>query len=768
MADKTNNIIYRIEVDSRSGKLNIDGVTKSFEQADKAFLKLQKDVAKGIPNATKNVKNLGDATGSATSATMELSRVISDAPYGIRGMANNITQLVSQLGTASTKAGGLTGALKLMGKQLMGPLGIVFAITAAVSALDFFFGANKKAEESMDSFRVTASKTATDLKSLLIVMNEDMLSKEDLANVVDKVNEKYKDLNISIDEEGKLTKESRIQIDKKIKSMGKLALANAMMAEIEKKQSEIAKAAVEMQEDTSKDLEKLGLEDLETFKQRQDETEEAYVKRMNALGKHQEGYYKGEIDVDRVNRIARVRRQVANFEETKKRVEEQTKELLKISTTEGFFDSFFDSPDKKKTKGGGKDKKISPFKTPKELEIDVKNAENSIIQYEKKIEDARLKKELNDKLSEATTEEEKRKIREEYQLKRLQNQLDSEKKILELKLATEKTVVNTKRDNHIDDLKRATDLYIHKVKLNDKLSAKEKEQMIGIAESQLQIATNQANTEADEAIIEIKDKYKTLFGFFEQLGIARKDALTSGFGGEEEGEDSEIAKLNAFVSKYMEISGVLTSFMNGEFERQLTTEQNKTNALNNELRERLNNENLSADERKNIQLKIARNDEVLRKKQEQIKKKQFRLNKAANIANALVNTYATASIAFKNSMANPLNKVLPDGGLSKAKISAGIATAFGLANVAMIARQKFQSSISSAPSAGALGGGGSSGSGRGDRSFNFNLAGASQENQLAQTLQGRFDQPLQAYVVSRDITNQQQLDLDIENNASFG
>ena len=92
-------------------------------------------------------KNLGDATGSATSATMELSRVISDAPYGIRGMANNITQLVSQLGTASTKAGGFVNALKLMGKQLIGPLGIVFAITAAVSALDFFFGANKKAEE---------------------------------------------------------------------------------------------------------------------------------------------------------------------------------------------------------------------------------------------------------------------------------------------------------------------------------------------------------------------------------------------------------------------------------------------------------------------------------------------------------------------------------------------------------------------------------------------------------------------------------------------
>ena len=42
----------------------------------------------------------------------------------------------------------------------------------------------------------------------------------------------------------------------------------------------------------------------------------------------------------------------------------------------------------------------------------------------------------------------------------------------------------------------------------------------------------------------------------------------------------------------------------------MTIEQNKTNALNNELRERLNNENLSAGERKNIQLKIARNDEA--------------------------------------------------------------------------------------------------------------------------------------------------------------
>ena len=73
----------------------------------------------------------------------------------------------------------------------------------------------------------------------------------------------------------------------------------------------------------------------------------------------------------------------------------------------------------------------------------------------------------------------------------------------------------------------------------------------------------------------------------------------------------------------------------------------------------------------------------------------------------------------------------------RAKIAQGVAIASGLANVAMIARQKFQSTAGGAPSAGALGGGGSGGGN--DRSFNFNLAGASRENQLAQTLQGRFD-----------------------------
>ena len=86
-------------------------------------------------------------------------------------MANNITQLVSQLGTASTKAGGFRAAINLMIGQLSGPLGIVFAITAVVSALDFFYGANKKAEESTNDHAESLKGLEKTLSKLYTTQN---------------------------------------------------------------------------------------------------------------------------------------------------------------------------------------------------------------------------------------------------------------------------------------------------------------------------------------------------------------------------------------------------------------------------------------------------------------------------------------------------------------------------------------------------------------------------------------------------------------------
>ena len=406
-------------------------------------------------------------------------------------------------------------------------------------------------------------------------------------------------------------------------------------------------------------------------------------------------------------------------------------------------------------KKGGEPKKISPFKTPKELEIDLKSNENAIIQMNKKIEQAKITEKMNEELAEAKTEEEKKKIREKYAVEKLRSQIDAERKMLNLKMATEKEMIKTKTKNHIDDLKRATDLYIHKIKLDENLTDKQKAQATRVAKSQFAIAKNQATGEEVEAFEELKEKYKPLFKLFEDLGIARMNALMSGFGLKKSGSEEEEFTFEQGLQKLMEVTSAATDFMNSEFDRQITIERNKTNALNNELNKRLLNENLSKEERKRIQLEIGANDEKLRKTQEKIEKKRFKLNKAANIAQATISAYLAGAQVLANEKLGAVGRIVA----MTAVISSG------LLQVAAIARTKFQSS---AGSGGQIGGGfGGSGGGR-DRSFNFNLAGASRENQLANTLQGRFNQPLQAYVVSRDITNSQQLDEDIRNNASFG
>ncbi len=98
------------------------------------------------------------ATGLHAASAMELGRVFSDAPYGIRGVANNISQLGSLMAQAATstdaatgKAIGFMGALKGLGKSLVGPLGILLAFQAVVAAIEYFASATSKAKEDVDS-----------------------------------------------------------------------------------------------------------------------------------------------------------------------------------------------------------------------------------------------------------------------------------------------------------------------------------------------------------------------------------------------------------------------------------------------------------------------------------------------------------------------------------------------------------------------------------------------------------------------------------------
>ena len=140
--------------------------------------------------------------------------------------------------------------------------------------------------------------------------------------------------------------------------------------------------------------------------------------------------------------------------------------------------------------------------------------------------------------------------------------------------------------------------------------------------------------------------------------------------------------------------------------------------------------------------------ELFAGKSEKQQKRAFQVQKAVNIANAVIDTYKAANTALASSPP-PFNY-----------IAMAAAITAGLVNVKKIASQQFQSSSSSSG-----GGGGSTPSAPEVTSAapQFNTIGSSGINQLAQLQQ----QPVQAYVVSGEVTSAQALDRNRIQNATL-
>lgn len=147
--------------------------------------------------------------------------------------------------------------------------------------------------------------------------------------------------------------------------------------------------------------------------------------------------------------------------------------------------------------------------------------------------------------------------------------------------------------------------------------------------------------------------------------------------------------------------------------------------------------------------------ELFGKKSEKAARRAFNIQKGAQIASATIDTYRNAVSAYGSQFVPVPDPSSPVRG----GIAAGIAVAAGLANIAQIASQKFEGG----------GGGGAvaepstAGLEGGAITPQFNVVGDSGINQLAQLQQ----QPVQAYVVSGEVTSAQALDRNRVKNATL-
>ena len=179
---------------------------------------------------------------------------------------------------------------------------------------------------------------------------------------------------------------------------------------------------------------------------------------------------------------------------------------------------------------------------------------------------------------------------------------------------------------------------------------------------------------------------------------------------------------------------------------------------------------MKIDAKKNINLEyiswstsIASTLRNLAGENEGLAKAAIAIEKGAKIASIIIETQsanakvgAIASVQAQNPITAPLAALAP-ARIIKNNIGAGLS----IANI--LATGLNSKSNPSAGSGGAVGGGGGE-----SREFDFNLVGSTGINQLAEGVAGQFGQPIQAYVVSSQISSQQQLDGIIQSNATIG
>ena len=674
MAD--NIALIKLEVQVADGELKVDRLKSKLQQLTKGSDdynlvvkkiqiaennlsktrdKLTKSTQGLIGGNKKGLTGVSQAAGASTSATLELGRVLSDMPYGIRGVANNLQQLASNLffmskatDAATGKSVGFMGALKNLLGGLIGPAGILIAFQGIIALFDYFSSGAKKAEDSTEDLTKKLQEQIDTLNDYQIALDTS---------------------NLSLDERNGLIKAASISSPEFLKAL------------------KDASGALTEQEKALKSLIKEEENDLEV-KQK--------VSQLESVNK---GIREEEIK---------------GLDNVRKRIDELT-----LARNKAFGNA------------------------------DLVRAFQSEIERLEKVEgyyltQKQLLSEINKLITEGPTEDEKKPI--------VGSAAWYESQISQLK---------DKRDKFTKAGSKAYEgLTQEIIKAQEKLKKLTERNEVDIAitfETSDKI-NEKAKKQANALLKALEDTYgdsdavKWAKG---KLSIpVELDLKTKG------GDSTPIIPKEDFefyAQQYTELMSGVSDFIGAEYDRQLTIEANHTAKLNEELNNRLLNEKLSANERKNIQNQIAINDEALRKKQNAIKKKQFDTQKAFNISMSVANTVSAAISAANQTSGGPVAKI--------AAMTAVIGA--GLANVAMIARQKFQPDAAGVPLRTTGTGGSAGGTGVGDRSFNFNLVGNTLGNQITDAIQGQFDQPLKAYVVSRDITSQQALDANIKGTASF-
>lgn len=668
---------------------------------------------------TRSNKDMISNSGLAGATITEFGRTISDANYGLRGMANNLSQLSTLFITLISKTGSLKSTWALLRKQMMGPLGLIVLFQGIVTLMESFAIESDKAKESTSALSDELEQQSHVLDGLITNLKNSNLELEErqrLMRVLGKVDKEFYEAlnnnNLSEKERNDLLSKRSYFLEQEIKfAKGK--------AEVEKERKRLTEENIELDE-------------------KEQNLISTYLTSLNRVPT--------ELDKEKAAQMASNNVMLERFkirEDLAKQDEKEIDLIDKFVKAENAYKDAIKSTSEEQSDSLAINEQLNKELLEQKLAlIEAQEAvdETSAIKKVKqisKINAALLKIE-----EEAAIEKAKKEEYSQAQLEAIRIKYSMKRDVLELK--TNSALLNTKReynDKVEDDLVK----FYQTTYGLDEAAAKERIKLAKWAQGELKKINEGKSDEFAE--------FAASRGYD---GKTDKPKTPEEIKREQERKNKETIKLAK------ESIAQIEDLFNAAYDAEISREEAKTARLNNELRKRLKNENLTAKQREQLNLQIASNEEKLQEKRDKLAEKQFKLQKAISIGQALINTYEMASRAFNAVLAGP-EKFLGISALALAKVAAGITTAFGLAQVNAIRKQQFVPSALGSTSVSSSGGT----SAPAIQAPDFNIVGQSGVNQLRDLIQAQSERPVKAYVVSKDISTAQELDRNKVSSASL-
>jgi len=725
----------------------------------------------------KNLQQFKTTSGLSGAIVTEFGRTVSDLPFGIRGVGNNLAQLGSLFGSLAVNAKKAGGGIKdAIGQILVSFKGIVGFITVfqvfvallqteffqkflsglaeSVGALDLFKDRLKDVKDVLKEASETAGSSIGNFKLYTRTIQDSNASLESQQEALKRLNQEYPDYDSSVITSTDSTKNATLANDEYVKSLRKRAISLAATTKFNEQESIIQDNILQKKLKQEEEAKKLGFDNFEEVKL-------ATIKAAKELE-----------DIDKVgSERAKTRAKDGFRAETQRVIKQSSGRILKITNAQLIELSELEKFGEKKIKEARRVQDIVikdiEFSAEKESDLTTKSSERKVkifkegnLSLQKELQ--RAEKDAFDTISRSNLEIIKREGEDSKNIIAIKRNEFVEKEQLRLKDFIAQKNIDKQRKGITDKEKKAIQDSITQAKAIS-------EETIRNARSESEEVIDVINVTTDARIknqskLDAIEKLKSDNRVSESQGSLDVE-LTLGIVGQAEAQK----KLNEEIFNNQQEQSAL------ELER-LDLTENERNRI-------LEESKIRQQERRNEELEdeIRVNDAkidvvtqytdfvggiggVLKLAAGENKK----LQKAALFAEKGAAVASVVTDAIKtNFQISATGKALaiPTGGASL--VSSGLLKAKNIANASVSIASIIAGGASSLKRINAGDSGSSETKSSPQQAPDFNIIGSTGVNQLADAIGGTTGQSVKAYVVSSDITNQQALDRSINESAQI-